>query len=446
MKVRCGVYGEGSVFSLDIEGTAEVEALQEAIFDKQRYHERFSFPASALTLYLAKKDGAWLKSDATLKPLLKQGRQEDIDTTYKRMFSWWKLNKTEYFGDFQLGEEEIHVLVELPEAAAGEKSVTAKLVKEIHDQVVQTKRKRYVHSEMSSNKGNALLQDLDIRVKPVGTVPFTARDPAPVQGFKWESVCDGRGQNIALTEEQQRERYRDGIRAAIERYYDIASVLGPDIDMARAAANQIARTIPDVDTLRDAVKVKCPNNLANIDAADLTVFAVTQEGKKALEEDSPIGSFAFQREVDVNFALGSHANIVQFVKSFSIGNTENEQRHIIVMPFFARCAADLLTQQSPIELRALITIAHNCFEALCHIHSKKYCFADLKPANIMLHSGEQGGATLVDFGGAVRLGNPIVEVTDQFCLDVAKLQGLELLDWTCLGTTMAQLANIDITK
>ncbi|CEG45893.1 uncharacterized protein PHALS_02224 [Plasmopara halstedii] len=35
-----------------------------------------------------------------------------------------------------------------------------------------------------------------------------------------------------------------GIRAAIERYYDIASVLGPDIDMARAAANQIARTIP----------------------------------------------------------------------------------------------------------------------------------------------------------------------------------------------------------
>ncbi|DAZ94095.1 TPA: hypothetical protein N0F65_007929 [Lagenidium giganteum] len=35
-----------------------------------------------------------------------------------------------------------------------------------------------------------------------------------------------------------------GIRAVIERYYDIASVLGPDIDMARAAASQIARSIP----------------------------------------------------------------------------------------------------------------------------------------------------------------------------------------------------------
>ncbi|KAL7679602.1 hypothetical protein Plhal304r1_c076g0163151 [Plasmopara halstedii] len=104
-------------------------------------------------------------------------------------------------------------------AVAMDVSVTAKLVKEIHDQVVQTKRKRYVHSEMSSNKGNALLQDLNIRVKPVGTVPFTARDPAPVQGFKWESVCDGRGQNIALAEEQQRERYREYVE------YNIGDVL-----------------------------------------------------------------------------------------------------------------------------------------------------------------------------------------------------------------------------
>ncbi|DBA01553.1 TPA: hypothetical protein N0F65_011524 [Lagenidium giganteum] len=34
------------------------------------------------------------------------------------MWTPWKLNKTEYFGDFQLGEEEIHVLVELPTQVA----------------------------------------------------------------------------------------------------------------------------------------------------------------------------------------------------------------------------------------------------------------------------------------------------------------------------------------
>ncbi|KAL8023512.1 hypothetical protein Plhal710r2_c006g0028061 [Plasmopara halstedii] len=54
-------------------------------------------------------DGAWLSGGQNVEDLLRG----DIDTTYKKMFSWWKLNKTEYFGDFQLGEEEIHVLVEL---------------------------------------------------------------------------------------------------------------------------------------------------------------------------------------------------------------------------------------------------------------------------------------------------------------------------------------------
>jgi hypothetical protein len=37
----------------------------------------------------------------------------------------------------------------------------------------------------------------------------------------------------------------------------------------------------------------------------------------------------------------------------------------------------------------------------------------------MLLYGEQGGATLVDFGGVVRLGDPIVEATALFCFDLA---------------------------
>ncbi|KAG3174745.1 hypothetical protein PI126_g239 [Phytophthora idaei] len=34
------------------------------------------------------------------------------------------------------------------------------------------------------------------------------------------------------------------IRESIERYYDIASILGPDLDMARAVARQVTRSIP----------------------------------------------------------------------------------------------------------------------------------------------------------------------------------------------------------
>ncbi|KAL7680586.1 hypothetical protein Plhal304r1_c064g0151381 [Plasmopara halstedii] len=58
MKVRCGA------------GIAEVEALQKAIFDKKRYKERFPSDASELTLYLAKKDGAWLSGGQNVEDLL----------------------------------------------------------------------------------------------------------------------------------------------------------------------------------------------------------------------------------------------------------------------------------------------------------------------------------------------------------------------------------------
>ncbi|KAJ0401308.1 hypothetical protein ATCC90586_000815 [Pythium insidiosum] len=113
VELECAVYGEGTVFPVKIARDAKVSALQEAIFDKKRYQERYSFAASDLTLYLAKKKGKkgkkskWLKDDDSLDELL-SGK---INTAYKKMRPSWKLNKPEYFGDFQLGEEEIHVLV-----------------------------------------------------------------------------------------------------------------------------------------------------------------------------------------------------------------------------------------------------------------------------------------------------------------------------------------------
>jgi hypothetical protein len=116
VELECAVYGEGTVFPVKIARNAKVSALQKAIFDDQRYHERFSFPSSAVTLYLARKNGAWLKDDDNVEDLL----LGTIDTAYKKMRPSWKITKPELLGpNFQAGEEEIQVLVELPEAAAG---------------------------------------------------------------------------------------------------------------------------------------------------------------------------------------------------------------------------------------------------------------------------------------------------------------------------------------
>ncbi|EEY55099.1 crinkler (CRN) family protein, putative [Phytophthora infestans T30-4] len=113
VKLRCGVYGEGSVFFIEIKRNADVDALQKAIFAKIRYSECYKLAASDLTLYLARKEGetVWLEDYRHVKDILQGG----ICTGYDKMRPSWKLNKTELFGpSFTPGDEEIHVLVELP--------------------------------------------------------------------------------------------------------------------------------------------------------------------------------------------------------------------------------------------------------------------------------------------------------------------------------------------
>ena len=82
--------------------------------------------------------------------------------------------------------------------------------------------------------------------------------------------------------------------------------------------------------------------------------------------------------------------------------------------------------------------------ALDHIHSKKYCYADFKPSNVLLGIGQVGSAVLADFGATVLLGQPIIEFSQAYCLDVDVQIASELIDWTCFATSLAQIARIDI--
>jgi hypothetical protein len=92
-ELLCAVYGEGAVFPVKIAVNAKVSALQEAIFEKKRYRERYKFDASDLTLYLArKKEGEetkWLKDDRHVKDFLRGA----ISTEYEEMRPSWKLSK-----------------------------------------------------------------------------------------------------------------------------------------------------------------------------------------------------------------------------------------------------------------------------------------------------------------------------------------------------------------
>ncbi|ETO84833.1 hypothetical protein F444_01300 [Phytophthora nicotianae P1976] len=112
MKLRCGVYGEGSVFSVEITLDAKVSALQEKIAGILST-EQHTVPPRLLTLYLARKKGetTWMKHDHTVIDFLRSG----TSTEYEEMRSSSRLKKKELLGSsFTPGDEEIQVLVALP--------------------------------------------------------------------------------------------------------------------------------------------------------------------------------------------------------------------------------------------------------------------------------------------------------------------------------------------
>ncbi|KAG1688302.1 Crinkler effector protein 4 [Phytophthora capsici] len=207
--LTCALVGKTGVFGVKIDDSAQVWELKKAI-TVEKPNDLKDVDADKLELFLAKKDDAWLDgAGAAAVALDERGHPQgcvQMDPTL-----WIKNPK--HFGDnFQPGEGQVHVLVVVPEGVVGSASETSKMdfvvdkVNKLYEHSVLSKRTRYVHSEMSSSKGNKLVKELKIRVTPVDAVPFTGGSPTPVEEFEW---IKGR------TEEQQSGRYRDYVEANI---------------------------------------------------------------------------------------------------------------------------------------------------------------------------------------------------------------------------------------
>lgn len=113
VKLRCAVHGEATLFFVKIERDAKVSALQDAILYKNRYEKLFKVDSRALTLYLARKAGRWLKDDASLDVVL----HGEIDNRLVKMCQTQFLDSEELLGsNFEPEDEVIHVLVKLSES------------------------------------------------------------------------------------------------------------------------------------------------------------------------------------------------------------------------------------------------------------------------------------------------------------------------------------------
>ena len=173
----------------------------------------------------------------------------------------------------------------------------------------------------------------------------------------------------------------------------------------------------------------------------------------------------FMREVSSRAAIGDHENIVCFIGHFSaelewssttsqdissLPVTSQSQNsasrppeakkaqsiHVITMPAYHLSVHDWIQKDHSLPDDAIRLIARDCFKALCHIHDHGYCYCDLKPANVMLSTGDQAKAVLVDFGATVKREEIVFECSVEFTLDFPSDKATEALDWTCLGSTV----------
>ncbi|CCI45850.1 unnamed protein product [Albugo candida] len=112
LTLTCLIVGHGAVISIKIDGGRQVHFLKKEIVEERIY----DFPADELTLYLAKKNGAFLRSkDAVRYRLSKEDCPQDIKDSYMNAESFMDSPlRLHRFFDQNVQVEEIHVLVQLP--------------------------------------------------------------------------------------------------------------------------------------------------------------------------------------------------------------------------------------------------------------------------------------------------------------------------------------------
>ncbi|EGZ26008.1 crn2-like protein [Phytophthora sojae] len=236
VKLSCVIVGvPGDPFQVEIDEICELVAgLKDAI--KKEKPDSIKCDADKLQLFKAakedrtfsasgaeeeKKDFRWLKAASDDVKKLKHGEKTAAIEAVVRKDQ--VLRGKETVSDVLMGMEspsisQIHVLVVLPEDSESEGGTSAqpaekeRLLKFLREQAADKKRKRYWHSEMDMDQGWELLDDFDLTVKPVSTVHAEA-DPA--DSFNWQSDLVQDGQEVVLTEEQQRGRYREYVERNI---------------------------------------------------------------------------------------------------------------------------------------------------------------------------------------------------------------------------------------
>ncbi|KAF0713536.1 hypothetical protein As57867_004292, partial [Aphanomyces stellatus] len=208
LSLVCVVVGEGRPFSVKIEENENVGILKNMIWGQKMYQ----FPADELELYHTLKGNTEVDEDV-LRELKQQG-SNDLTVKYVNDIAWMnpiKLLKR-YLDANPPVEEQIHVLVVVPEGAVAARTSHAQAV-EFQDAVLEAsvnkafkdrdeKRSVYSLSDMNSEKKRRILQKMGLTVNVL-----RMKEPRDVSipGYPWidefpENQEDQRAQYMAYLE------------------------------------------------------------------------------------------------------------------------------------------------------------------------------------------------------------------------------------------------------
>jgi hypothetical protein len=110
----CAVVGEATRFTVPMPHDAWVAGLRYAVFDKMPPSDFPTMP-SMLKLYLAWKDGAWVKSNARIEANAAEFESETVDPEFEFMDPCMKLRSILTSGRHHNDQEGVvHVMIQRP--------------------------------------------------------------------------------------------------------------------------------------------------------------------------------------------------------------------------------------------------------------------------------------------------------------------------------------------
>jgi serine/threonine protein kinase len=396
VKVFCMIVGRVGAFSVKIDLNETVDDLKDRIKEKKM----FTFPADELTLYTTKKEeqqeeeekggnmsnsSRWLVDDEEHVDMVDLANREGQNhEKYLNKNTKMKATKklVSYFQtDFE-EEEVIHVLVTVP---------------------------------ISENEK---MEDL---------IKILKKDGLKITPDQYRHLC---GHN----------------QSALRRLQSKSATKAEKRDILIKAVSVIKSATSQCIGLNENIFLDGVLHVPDGQRNSSFFFGFTESGGVMVAKVYKMeGRDSYEREIAANLKIEKGHNVVKFLKHFVV---PNPNRYVIVMPFYPRSASDILLQYTKKNLKlpdkTLATILGDCYRALTHIHSKNICFADVKPANIMMECGDPGRAVLVDLGGCVDIGSAIQEYSAPYALDHNITTASENMDWVCLGATLAELAGYEI--